>query len=168
MQTLGTKVTLKRLRVSGVPGFGAIALDLTVWDILNRRGYRKDLLDAYGGGTCGILAVADMTRRQTLDELGDWIEDVEEVAGKVPVVVIGVKAEPQARREVSEDDVRRLAESYGAACFFASANSQEPVEEAFLILAERIASRRFRQDRGPRSGTAASSSAPAPSPPRSP
>ncbi len=147
LQTLGTKVTLKRLRVSGVPGFESIALDLTVWDILNRKEFRKDLLAAYGEGACGILAVADMTRRQTLDELGDWIEDVENVTGPVPVVVIGANAEPGARREVSEDDVRKLAESYGAACFFASVNSKVPVEQAFGLLAERIVSHRFRERR---------------------
>lgn len=130
-------------------------MDLLLWDIESRRGFRKLLIDAYVHGTSGILAVADMARRATLEELGEWIRDVEDVAGDVPVVVIGADRGPDTRREVSEDDVRRLAESYGAACFFASANSQEPVEEAFMILAERIASRRFRTDTAPRGAPAA-------------
>ncbi len=150
--TLGTKVSIKRLRMEDVAGIPRLGLDILLWDIESRREFRTLLIDAYLRGTSGILAVADMARRTSLEDVADWIRDVENVAGDVPVVVIGADRDPGTRREVSEDDVRRLAESYGAACFFASANSQEPVEEAFLILAERIVSRRLR-GRAARAGT---------------
>lgn len=143
--TLGAKVGLKRLRVHAVPGCPPVLLDLLLWDVLSHRGPRKLLLDAYFEGTRGILAVADMTRRKTLEELGNWIVDVEDIVGKVPVVVIGANRDAAERQEVSEDDVRRLAESYGAACFFTPANSSQPIEEAFMVLAERIASQRFQE-----------------------
>lgn len=121
-----------------------VQVDLVIFDILGQRTFMKLFKEAFFRGAKGILAVADMRHRQTLDDLGAWIEGVENVAGKVPVVVIGANAEPRAHREVSENDVRGLAESYGAACFFASANSDEPVEQAFTLLAEQIASHRFR------------------------
>ena len=146
--TLGTKVSLKRLSLRDVPGIPPVGLDLLLWDILSVRGLRRDRMDAFFHGTSGVLAVADMARRSTLVELDDWIQDVEDVAGPVPVVVIGANRDPADRREVTEEDVRRLAESYGAACFFASANTKDPLEDAFLLLAERIASRRFRRESG--------------------
>ena len=118
-------------------------MDLLLWDIQGHREYRKRLIDARLRGTSGILAVADMTRRTTLGELGGWIQHVENVAGEVPVVVIGADRDPANRRVVSEEDVRRLAASHGAACFFAAANATDPVEGAFLLLAERIAKRRI-------------------------
>ncbi len=147
--TLGAKVSHKRLRVKDAPGYPSVSLDLLLWDILSHRAYRELLKEAYFHGASGILAVADMTRRRTLQEAGDWIQDVEQVVGQVPVVVIGANRDAAERREVSEDDVRRLAESYGAACFFASANSGDSVEDAFAILAERITSQRFRTTAGP-------------------
>ncbi len=124
-----------------------MGIDLTIWDILSHREFRGLLREAYERGAAGIVAVADMTRRATYEELGDWIQDVENVAGDIPVVVIGANRDPAGRQEVSEADLRRLAETYGATCFFASANSQESVEEAMLLLAERIAARRLRGDR---------------------
>ncbi len=143
--TLGTKVTLKRVKITNVPGHASIGLDMTVWDILDRPASSRWLLATYGHGTSGVLAVADMTRRKTLEDLGGWIEDVENLVGEVPVVVIGANRDAADQREVSEDEVRRLAESYGGTCFFASVNSNQPVEEAFMVLAERIASRRYRE-----------------------
>ncbi len=144
---LGAKVCLKRFRLEHVPDGPSIRLDLLLWDICSQRGFRKPLMDAYAQGTCGILAVTDMTRRKTLEEMGDWIRDVEHIVGDVPVVVVGANRDSAGAQEVSEEDICSLAEAYGASCFFASANSQQPVEEALTVLAERIASRRFRTDR---------------------
>ncbi len=143
--TVGAKVTLKRLRLAERPERPAVGMDLTIWDILSHREFRRLLREAYAWGASGIVAVADMTRRATYDELDDWIQDVENVAGNIPIVVVGANRDPTGRQEVSEDDLRRLAEAYGASCFFASANSGESVEEALLLLAERIAARRLRR-----------------------
>ncbi len=151
--TMGAKVSLKRLLVKDAPGFPSVSLDLLLWDILSNRGFRELLREAFFHGASGVLAVADMTRRRTLEELGDWIHDVEQVSGHVPVAVIGANRDAAERREVSEDDVRRLAESYGAGCFFASANSGDSVEDAFVFLAERITSKRFRTTGGPNPAT---------------
>ncbi len=147
--TLGTNVSVKHLRLPDVPGFPSLGLDLLLWDIESRQEGRRELLDAYAYGSSGILAVMDMTRRATLQEADEWIAGVEDVAGRIPVVVIGANCDLKGGQVVSEEEVRRLADSYGAACFFASANSKDPVEEAFMVLAERIASRRFRRERGP-------------------
>ncbi len=133
------------MKITGVTGHASIGIDMTVWDILNQPASSRWLLATYGHGASGILAVADMTRRKTLEDLGGWIKDVENLVSEVPVVVIGANRDAAERREVSEDDVRRLAESYRAACIFTSVNSDQPVEEAFMVLAERIASRWFRE-----------------------
>lgn len=133
-----------------MPGCPPISLDLLLWDVLSHRGLRGSLRDAYFYGSSGILAVADMRRRATLEELGGWIQDVERVSGRIPVVVIGANRDPADRREVTEDDVRGLAESYGAGCFFGVPNARDAVERAFRILAERIAGQKFRLGREPR------------------
>ena len=152
--TLGTKVSIKRLLVEDIPGVRPVGMDLLLWAIHSHPGFRRFLAQTYLRGTSGVLAVADMARRATLDDLGDWIREVENVAGEVPVGGIGADSDPAGRREGPEDDGRRLAEAYGGTCLFAPANSSEPVEEAFLLLAERIASRRLRRDSGAMGGPA--------------
>lgn len=118
-------------------------MDLMIWDVLSMPGFRELLKRAYYHGSRGILGVIDMTRRSTMDDLGAWIADVENVSGPVPIVVVGANRDRVDRLEVSEDEVRRLAEAYGASSFFASANSEEFIEQAFQHL-PRIAARWFR------------------------
>src|ERR671934_38119 len=84
--TIGTRVSKKEVRVE-FPERDLIALvDLTIWDIMGEMGFRELLQDAYFYGANGILAVADLTRRGTLDDLDDWIDGVIKVVGTVPIL----------------------------------------------------------------------------------
>src|SRR5256712_7002587 len=65
--TIGTRVTKKEVRLV-MPGHDLVVdLDMTIWDIMGEKGFRELLKDAYFYGTNGVLAVADLTRRRTLE-----------------------------------------------------------------------------------------------------
>src|SRR5436189_2422343 len=81
--TLGAKVS-KREMAFETPDRTKIHMDMTVWDIMGEKGFRDLLKEAFFHGAKGVLAVADLTRRRTLDDLDDWIDSVEQVVGKVP------------------------------------------------------------------------------------
>ncbi len=117
---------------------------MIIWDLLSAPGFQDLLKEAYYHGSRGILAVVDMTRRSTLDHLGAWIADVENVSGPVPIVVVGANRDRADRQEVSEDEMRHVAADFGAPCFFALTNSDECMEPAFQQLADRIAARWLR------------------------
>ncbi len=134
--TLGAKVSKKQLTFTQTPSNAPIHLDLLVWDIMGDRGFRELLREAYFDGAKGIVAVSDMTRKSTVMELDDWIEDVQGVTGPIPVVVIGANHDQKDRLQVSEEEMRRLAEALKAPCFFASETSSQAVEEAFRRLAD--------------------------------
>src|SRR5256885_13827134 len=85
--TLGAKVS-KREIVFDMPDRKQIQMDITIWDIMGEKGFRDLLKDAYFYGANGILAVADLTRRRTLDDLDDWIDSVEQVVGEVPILIV--------------------------------------------------------------------------------
>src|SRR5437667_3537955 len=68
--TLGAKVS-KREKAFETPDRTKIHMDMTVWDIMGEKGFRELLKDAYFYGANGIVAVADLTRRRTLDNLDD-------------------------------------------------------------------------------------------------
>lgn len=137
-QTLGTKIYKHATTVA--PGGVRIDVDMMLWDIMGQKGFRELLKDAYFYGAHGILAVGDLTRRETFADLGGWIDGVREVAGDVPIVLLANKADLRDEASVKDPEVTGAAERYGAPYFLTSAKSGENVERAFRDLAERIAS----------------------------
>src|SRR5947208_5747429 len=83
--TLGAKVS-KREIVFDMPDRKQIQMDITIWDIMGEKGFRDLLKEAFFYGAKGVLAVADLTRRPTLNDLDDWIESVFKVVGKIPIL----------------------------------------------------------------------------------
>ncbi len=144
--TLGTKVT-KKVLSTRMPGTeNPVTLDFTVWDIHSSRGFQELLKEAYFHGSRGILAVTDMTRRATLDDVHAWIGDVQSVAGRVPVVILAANRDQRERWEMTEEEVSQAARVLGAPCFFISGPADEGVEDAFRNLAETVL-RRLRMTR---------------------
>src|SRR5207247_2459493 len=74
--TIGTRVSKKEVQVSLATQDLHLQVDMMIWDIMGEKGFRELLKDAYFYGANGILAVADLTRRRTLDDLDDWIDGV--------------------------------------------------------------------------------------------
>lgn len=59
-------------------------MEMAIWDVMGQRRFRELLADAYFAGVSGILAVADVTRKQTLDALYEWIDRVDNVRARRP------------------------------------------------------------------------------------
>ncbi|OGS50516.1 MAG: hypothetical protein A3K65_07135, partial [Euryarchaeota archaeon RBG_16_68_12] len=141
ISTLGAKVSKKEVVVASPKGDGEIAIDMTIWDIMGEKGFRELLKEAYFHGAQGILAVCDITRKDTLHELNDWIAAVNRVTGNIPIQFLANKADLKDQAKVNETDVRQVADAHKSPFLFTSAKSGENVEAGFLRLAEMIASR---------------------------
>lgn len=139
ISTLGAKVSKKELIVNGESG--EIDVDMTIWDIMGEKGFRELLKEAYFHGAQGVLAVADVTRKETLDDLGDWIAAVAKVTGDIPVQLLANKIDLKEQMAVTEDDVRETAAVHKAPCLYTSAKTGENVEAGFANLAKLIAAR---------------------------
>lgn len=134
--TVGTKVTKKTVDVmwKGVPA----TLDMMVWDIMGEKGFRALLRDAYFEGAQGVLAVCDLTRKETFYDLNNWVTMVRKQVGNVPIIFLGNKADLLERLVVSEEELTNIGQIHGATTFQASAKSGQGVNEAFRALAEAI------------------------------
>jgi len=137
IQTLGTKVSKKEVVVPGADG--GVPVDMTIWDIMGQKGFRELLRDAYFYGAKGIMAVCDVTRRSTLDDLDDWIEGVYSVTGQIPIQFLANKIDLKPRAVIDEVQLVQAAKAYDAPFLFTSAKTGENVEAAFQALARRIA-----------------------------
>lgn len=137
--TVGTKVTKKTVEVSwrGSPA----TLDMMVWDIMGEKGFRALLRDAYFEGSHGVIAVCDLTRKDTFYDLNNWVQMIRKQVGNVPVVFLGNKMDLKERRVVSEEELARMGTIHNATTFLASAKTGAGVNEAFKALADAIGHR---------------------------
>ena len=139
VRTLGAKVEKKTMRVDVPERHAQVDIHMAIWDIIGHVGFRQLLGDSFFNGAQGILAVADLTRSETLPVLTGWIEAVESVAGKVPVILVANKADLTAEAQFGAADLAEMADTFGCTYFLTSAKNGQNVEDAFLRLATHIA-----------------------------
>ena len=135
--TIGTKVTKKTVPCvwRGSPA----RMDLVIWDIMGEKGFRQLLKESYFEGASGILAMCDLTRRDTLADIYGWMDLARANAGDIPFVFLGNKADLKSKVVVQEPELAAIAETHGGAYWFTSAKSGLNVERAFQGLAKQIA-----------------------------
>ncbi len=136
--TLGTKITKKSLRVRGPKGDGLVSVDVIVWDIMGTSTLRELLKDAYYHGAQCILAVADLTRKETLGSLDEWARSIRSVAGDIPTYGVVNKEDLTAERELSAAEVESFFEKRGWPWSYTSAKTGSGVEESFHALVETV------------------------------
>ncbi|UCD92469.1 MAG: GTP-binding protein [Methanobacteriota archaeon] len=146
LQTLGTKVSKRELEIPVEHEGTLIKVDMTIWDIMGQKGFRELLKDAYFYGAKGIIAVCDVTRRATLEDLDDWIEGVYNVSGKIPIQFLANKADLEDEVSMNEKDLEQAAKAYDSRYYFTSAKTGKNVERAFLELAKKIGTEEATKD----------------------
>jgi len=132
--TLGAKVTKKELDSD----HGKSAVTMILWDIWGNKNVRELLKDAYYHGAHGIIAVCDVTRPETLDELDGWAHAIRSVAGEIPVCLLANKVDLVEEQLLKEANVKAFAAARGWPFYFTSAKTGEHVEEAFGAMVETI------------------------------
>lgn len=139
--TLGAKVT-KKVEEIAIPERSLQAsLELNVWDIMGQPGFRELAKEAYFHGARGILAVMDLTRRSSLDAIGDWVKAVQDVTGPVPLILLANKHDLAAQAAVTPAQVADAARGFGCTSLLTSAKTGENVESGFRRLADQIVRR---------------------------
>lgn len=145
LHTVGTKVSKVELTIP----HGAdveIEMDMSIFDIMGQRGFRDLIRETYFHGAQGLIAAFDLTRLDSLMALNEWIPSGLEIAGDVPVYLLGNKKDLQERRVVTDEQIRNVAEPLGAPFVLTSAKTGESVEDAFNGLAVEIVDRAFRAE----------------------
>ncbi len=136
--TIGTRVSKKELNVFLPERDMLVDVDMQIWDIMGEKGFRELLKEAYFYGANGILAVADLTRRKTLDDLDDWVDGLEAVVGKVPILIAVNKSDLVSGAQFGEKDVEQVARAFECPYLLTSAKSGEHVEDAFRRMGQLI------------------------------
>jgi small GTP-binding protein len=123
ISTIGTKVTMKELKILGKNG--DIDLTLVIWDLIGREGYSALHARSFVG-VSGAILVADLTRRETMNSLERyWIPSLVRVVGNVPLVFAANKSDLKGNFEFKADEISEIAKKY-----VAGFNSELPKSQA--------------------------------------
>jgi len=136
--TLGTKITKKSLTVANPAGSEPLQADVILWDIMGTSTVRELLKEAYYHGAQGILAVADLTRRDTLIALDEWARSIRSVAGDIPTYGVVNKADLERERALPPADVESFFRERGWPWSYASAKTGAGVHETFVGIVKHV------------------------------
>ena len=128
LSTVGVKIDRKQVKV------GDQDVTLMLWDLEGRDGTR-DVSASYVRGAHGIIYVADGTRPETVEQLGELTTIVVNEIGKTPSVVALNKFDLKDQWKISADH-EASAGGEGMHRLKTSAKTGEGVEAAFQWLAE--------------------------------
>jgi len=137
IRTLGAKVSKREVYLTFNEG-KAIRVDMAVWDIIGERHLAVEHMEKYFKGVQGILAVIDITRRETLTGIEDWVSSVYEVTGEVPIHLLVNKVDLEDHFKMEHGDVAKLSSRVRCPFMFTSAKTGKNVETAFVDLAKKL------------------------------
>ena len=137
ISTLGTKVSNKTVELIHPDKNFKITLNLLIWDVMGEKEYELFHQIAYRGAQ-GAFIVCDITRKETLDILPNWVSGLYKSAGEIPIVFIGNKNDLIDKKQFEIEDLSKIASTFKSQSFLTSAKTGENVEKAFLALSENI------------------------------
>eukprot|EP00246_Nothoceros_aenigmaticus_P016243 TRINITY_DN7235_c0_g1_i1.p1 TRINITY_DN7235_c0_g1~~TRINITY_DN7235_c0_g1_i1.p1 ORF type:complete len:224 (+),score=39.47 TRINITY_DN7235_c0_g1_i1:112-783(+) len=109
-----------------------------IWDTAGQERFRA-VTSAYYRGAVGALIVYDISRKQTFENVGRWLEELRMHSdSSVVVMLVGNKCDLKNIREVCEEDGTALAESENMFFIETSALDSTNVTTAFQTVVKEI------------------------------
>ena len=137
LSTLGTKITSKKLIFQENEKSRNVDLALMIWDIMGQKEYTLIHETAYQGAK-GAIVVCDLTRKETFENLNNWISSLFNVTQIVPLIIVGNKSDLKDKVQYGEPELREIAAAYHAPYYITSAKTGENVEASFIDLAKEM------------------------------
>lgn len=138
LTTVGVRISQKVMPPIQAPGAGRMVQHaFLIWDIAGLEKF-DHVADNYFRGASGALAVADLTRPETIEDLERFGARFLSVNPEAKLVLIGNKDDLFDGDRGTLGRLKGLSREYATACLLTSAKSGAGVEEAFLELSCRI------------------------------
>jgi len=120
---------------------------LQIYDTAGQERFRTVTASFYRGAH-GILLVYDITDKESFgSRVEDWLKEIKSyTADNTPIVFVGNKCDLTEKRQVDQATAKAFAEKYNLKFLETSAKTGTGVNEAFMLLAEKVVDVKFNKD----------------------
>lgn len=130
--TIGVEFGARMITIDGKQ------VKLQIWDTAGQESFRS-ITRSYYRGAAGALLVYDITRRETFEHLGSWLEDARQhSSSNMVIMLIGNKSDLESARQVTFEEGEQFAKEHGLIFTETSAKTAAGVEESFINTAKHI------------------------------
>jgi len=134
--TLGAAIHIKFLELEKK------RIVLQIWDFGGEDSFRF-LLPAYSRGSFGGIFMCDITNKESLEKIPEWIsvfkEGLEDDEKSNPILMVGGKLDLKEKRQISRKDAEKYLKTYGVFDYIeCSSKTGENVELIFKTLVQKI------------------------------
>ncbi|TFG07556.1 MAG: GTP-binding protein [Promethearchaeota archaeon] len=134
--TLGVDIVSKDIEINGD------IVKLQIWDFGGEIKFRS-FLPVYARGSSGGIFMYDITRKETLDHVAEWLSIFRKHAGaedfQVPILIVGGKRDLKEYRRVSIEDAIDQARNHNMyEVIECSSKTGENVEEVFQSITRKL------------------------------
>ena len=112
-------------------------IELELWDTVGQEAFRSLTKIFFVNTDCFVLGF-DITNKYSFDDVKNWYSLAKESADAKLMYLIGNKIDLFDRREVSEDDAKKLAMEYNLRYFETSCLTRSGIQEFIKDLANEI------------------------------
>ncbi|MFX0046873.1 MAG: Rab family GTPase [Candidatus Hermodarchaeota archaeon] len=134
LSTIGVDFETKKVLVDGNE------ILLNIWDFAGEKKFRL-LLPSYVSGASGALILYDITNKESLDDLHDWVNVITSVPNYPKTkLLIEAKIDLESQREVNHKDAKVFFDKYKfqGELYGVSSKTGENVENVFETLGREI------------------------------
>ncbi|KAL5769297.1 hypothetical protein ACOSP7_015848 [Xanthoceras sorbifolium] len=130
--TIGVEFQTQKMDINGKE------VKAQIWDTAGQERFRA-VTSAYYRGAVGALLVYDISRRQTFDSIGRWLNELHTHSDmNVVTILVGNKSDLKDAREVTTAEGKTLAEDEGLFFMETSALDSSNVTAAFQTVVKEI------------------------------
>ena len=130
--TIGSNFAVKSLNIDDKP------IKLQIWDLAGQPHF-SDVRVLFYKGSMGAMYVFDVSRMESYDSMMKWYQELKNICGDIPGVLLANKVDLNDQRKVTTDKGSALADKLGGAPYFeTSAKTGAQVHDAFQKIAQLV------------------------------
>ena len=134
MKTIGVAFKRKEIKIKE-----SLSIELNIWDFGGEEKYRI-LFPAYVNGAAAALLLYDTTDKNSLDDIENWVQIIDDNSKEIIKVIIGTKIDLKEQREITKADAVKISKKFN--CYGdpigTSSKTGENVIKAFHNVVEAI------------------------------
>ncbi|RLN47100.1 hypothetical protein BBJ29_008835 [Phytophthora kernoviae] len=130
--TIGASFMSKMIVVNDTP------IKYQIWDTAGQEKYHS-LAPMYYRGAAAAIVVYDITRKQSLTTLKNWVKELKQLGpDNIVIAIAGNKSDLEEKREVPASQARAYAEEIGALFIETSAKEDTNVSDLFIQISQAL------------------------------